>query len=119
MQSLAALDKPLGQKQPREPRAPKAATTAPTLVGAKAEVVTSAPKEKPAPKEVDPAVATRLAEEEEKKRKRAERFGPQASAVSVLPSLSALGCASIRANPRAWTPYLTSIYCRISTGAPC
>lgn len=68
-QSLAALDRPLGEKKAR---APAPAATA----GEK--------KAAPARKEVDPLVAAKLAEDEEKKRKRAERFGgPEVSAPAV------------------------------------
>ena len=88
-QSLAALDQPLGTRAPREPKQPKAATApAPAPAKDKAAAVSKAPAP---PKEVDPAVAAKQAEEDEKKRKRAERFGAPVRPPDPLPGPP--GCA--------------------------
>lgn len=65
-QSLDALDRPLGERKPREPRpTPAAAAAAKPAAPATAKAATVA----------DPELAKKLAEEEEKKKKRAARFG--------------------------------------------
>jgi len=89
LQSLAALDQPLGTRAPREPKQPKAATATATATAPAASKDKAAPKAPERPKEVDPAVAAKLAEEEEKKRKRAERFGAPVSLAG--PGLDRLG----------------------------
>ena len=81
-QSLAALDRPLGIKPERKgkgalstPKADKPASAASAVV----------PAAVPAAKAVDPELAKKLSEEEEKKRKRAERFG-EVRRYSSMPS---------------------------------
>ncbi|SGZ26995.1 BQ5605_C025g10020 [Microbotryum silenes-dioicae] len=73
--SLSALDRPLGEKRAREPKAPKPATGAPNSAAA-TPAKAAAPAEKE--KEIDPELAAKIAQEEERKRKRAERFGAPA-----------------------------------------
>ncbi|KAK4704544.1 SAP domain-containing ribonucleoprotein, partial [Phenoliferia sp. Uapishka_3] len=80
-QSLEALDRPLGEKKAR---APKAAVVAATTTPAAEKKAPAAPKA--APKEVDPELQKKLADEEEKKRKRAERFGAPAAPELNAPS---------------------------------
>ncbi|SCV70093.1 BQ2448_1487 [Microbotryum intermedium] len=98
--SLSALGRPLGEKRAREPQAPKTAAAAaaaapnttaaapnttaaaPNTTAAAPNTTAAAPAKAAAPankeKEVDPELAAKIAQEEERKRKRAERFGAPA-----------------------------------------
>lgn len=79
-QSLDALDRPLGEGRQRGSRGTKRGGAAAATGEAKSAPATTTTKAKPAP--TDPEAQAKLAAEEEKRRKRAERFGAPAGQVS-------------------------------------